>query len=110
MLTESRLSAQVFTLPIDKMNGPYLNTGVYLKGTALRDPFDEKWVVTGPNGGFTIYPDQKEYFLAAICPVGFVIKRMPVDENKSRPIDLQLEHWATVIFSSTGETQGQRPI
>jgi beta-lactamase regulating signal transducer with metallopeptidase domain len=100
------IGAQVFTLPIGKMNGPYLNTGVYLQDGHLRDLFDEDWTATDDQGNFTIYPSDKEFYIAAIHPTGFVMQRQTSGEAAAN-IQLHMQPWATVRFSSTGEIDSQ---
>jgi hypothetical protein len=99
--------AQVFILPADRMNGPYLNTGVCLKGTDLRDPFDEQWSPTDAGGEFTIYPTEDDYFIAALHVSGFSLLHVSGKDHQTLPAQLQLERWATVTVSSQKEAIGQ---
>ena len=93
--------AQVVLLPIDD------NLEVSLDGTKLRYPYDECWTTTNEKGEFTIYPKDEEFFIATLHPSGFALQRGTTKNDKQLPVELNLQLWATVTFSSTGETENQ---
>jgi beta-lactamase regulating signal transducer with metallopeptidase domain len=89
--------AQVLVLPSK-------GTEVILNGTDVYEPLDEQWAPTDETGGFTVYPDGDDYWIAALHPSGFILERGPV---KGADLAVQLQPWAVVTFSSAGEVAGQ---
>jgi beta-lactamase regulating signal transducer with metallopeptidase domain len=93
--------AQVVVLPIAD------NLTVMLSGTQLRDPLDEQWTSTDATGRYTVYPQKDDCWIAALHPEGFALQKLAAkDEHRT----VRLQPWATVTFSSTGESAGQTAL
>jgi beta-lactamase regulating signal transducer with metallopeptidase domain len=90
--------AQVVVLPVaDSLT-------VMLSGAQLRDSLDEQWTLTDATGRYTVYPQKDDCWIAALHPEGFALRRGAAkDEHRT----VRLQPWATVTFSSTGESAGQ---
>jgi beta-lactamase regulating signal transducer with metallopeptidase domain/protocatechuate 3,4-dioxygenase beta subunit len=91
--------AQVVVLPENDI------LGVALKDTQLRDPFDDKWTTADTDGRFTIYPANDERYVAVLHPAGFILQKLP--DQRGERLQLKLDGWASVTFTSTGETADQ---
>jgi hypothetical protein len=95
--------AQVAVLPLE--NNPNVATlGVTLDGKRLRDEFDEEWVAADEDGRFTIFPKAPTYFLFVLHDAGVAVLPAIAEHND---LDVRLEPWATITFTTTGDQPGQ---